>query len=310
MSAQALVNLPNALFNAENTIDDLLDQLDLLIIQQISSNSGTPTISSNAAELAAKYHLSTPGHKVRARLCLAACLELKIKYDDMLIISATSELLHNASLIHDDIQDKDEVRRGLETVWKKFGNNIAICAGDLLLSTAYGLLSNISEPRLLPKLIKIINERTASVIKGQCDDIEYKNKPINSVETYCRIAKAKSGALLGLPIELALILAEKDEYLNLARNAAGAFAIGYQVADDLNDIEKDSPEDGCAQSLNIVFVLSDAGSEQPIPEAIKLGEQSLSEAVRLAEKLPNALGALIIRLANQLQGQIKNERKC
>jgi geranylgeranyl pyrophosphate synthase len=310
MSAQALVNSPNELFGAEKAIDDLLKQLDHLIIQQISSNPRTSTSQTNAAELAAKYHLSTPGHQVRARLCLSACLELKINHDDMLIISATSELLHNASLIHDDIQDKDEVRRGLETVWKKFGENIAICAGDLLLSTAYGLLANISETKLLPKLIKIINERTASVIKGQCDDIAYKHKTIDSVETYCKIAKAKSGALLGLPIELALILAEKDEYLNLAKNAAGAFAVGYQVADDLNDIEKDASENGLPKSLNIVFVLSDAGSKNPIQDAIKLAEQSLSEAVRLAEKLPNALGTLMIRLANQLQGQIKYESKC
>jgi geranylgeranyl diphosphate synthase type II len=161
----------------------------------------------------------------------------------------------------------------------------------------------------LPKLIKTINERTASVIKGQCDDIEYKNKPINSVESYSRIAKAKSGALLGLPIELALILAEKDEYLNLAKNAAGAFAVGYQVADDLNDIEKDAPENGSSKSLNIVFVLSDAGSTNPVNEAIELAEQSLSEAVRLAEKLPHSLGDLLIKLAHQLQGQIKNESK-
>jgi geranylgeranyl pyrophosphate synthase len=307
MSAQALVNSPNALFSSEISLEDLLNQVDDFIVQHISSNKEISSNTINAAEYAAQYHLSTPGHKVRARLCLAACLELNIKYDDMLIISAASELLHNASLIHDDIQDMDEVRRGVETVWKKFGVNLAICAGDLLLSTAYGVLANISEPKLLPKLIKTINERTASVIKGQCDDIEYKNKPINSVDTYSIIAKAKSGALLGLPIELALILSGQDEYLNLAKNAAGAFALGYQVADDLNDIEKDASENGCNKSLNIVFVLSDAGSKNPINDAITLAEQSLSEAVRLAEKLPNDLGALLITLAHQLQGQIKHE---
>lgn len=307
MSAQALVNLPNEFLASEISHHELLNQVDELVIQHLSSSQDAISNKINSAEYAAKYHLATPGHKVRAKLCISACLELGIKYNDMLIISAVSELLHNASLIHDDIQDMDETRRGVETVWKKFGINIAICAGDLLLSTAYGVLSNISQPKLLPKLIKTINERTVSVIKGQCDDIEYKNKPINSVESYSGIAKAKSGALLGLPIELALILAEKDEYLNLAKNAAGCFAVGYQVADDLNDIEKDAPENGSSKSLNIVFVLSDAGSTSPVNEAIELAEQSLSEAVRLAEKLPHSLGDLLIKLAHQLQGQIKNE---
>jgi hypothetical protein len=85
--------------------------------------------------------------------------------------------------------------------------------------------------------------------------------------------------------------------------------VGYQVADDLNDIEKDAKENRNPKSLNIVFVLSDAGSTSPINDAIELAEQSLSVAVRLAEKLPNSLGADIIRLAHQLQGQIKHESK-
>jgi geranylgeranyl diphosphate synthase type II len=310
MSAQALVNLPNEFVATELSLDELLNELDHFIIKHISSIPEGKPNTINAAEYAAKYHLATPGHKVRARLCLAACLELNIKYNDMLIISAVSELLHNASLIHDDIQDKDEIRRGVETVWKKFGYNVAICAGDLLLSSAYGVLAGISEPNLLPKLITLISNRTSSVIKGQSEDIEYKNKPINSIETYLRIAKAKSGALLGLPIELALILSKQDMYLSLAQKATGAFAVGYQVIDDLNDIEKDTALAGQSKSLNIAFVLADSGSSNPLADAICLAEQSLSEAVALSEKLPHSLGSLIIKLAQQLQGQIHHDRAC
>ncbi len=310
MSAQALVNLPNEFLATEFSLDELLSQLDNFIIKHISSAPEGMPNTVNAAEYAAKYHLASPGHKVRARLCLAACIELNIKYNDMLIVSAVSELLHNASLIHDDIQDMDEMRRGVETVWKKFGYNVAICAGDLLLSSAYGVLAGISDPKLLPKLIKLISNRTSSVIKGQCDDIEYKNKPINSIETYIKIAKAKSGALLGLPIELALILSKQDAYLSLAQNATGAFAVGYQVIDDLNDIEKDAAVAGRSSSLNIAFVLADAHSSNPLADATALAEQYLSEAVDLAEKLPHSLGCLLIKLAHQLQGQVHHDRAC
>jgi len=310
MSAQALINLPNKFLASEMSLDELLNQVDDFVFNHLSSAVEAIPNKINAAECAAKYHLATPGHKVRARLCLAACLDLNIQYNDMLIISAVSELLHNASLIHDDIQDMDEMRRGIETVWKKFGSNVAICAGDLLLSSAYGVLAGISDPKLLPKLITLISMRTASVIKGQCDDIEYKSQPINSIETYKKIAIAKSGALLGLPIELALILANQDEYLSVAQNATSAFAIGYQVIDDLNDIEKDAPKDGSFKSLNIAFVLADANSSNPIADAMFLAEQSLSEAVILAAKLPQSLGVLLISLAHQLQGQIKHDRQC
>jgi len=310
MSAQALVNLTNEFLATEFSLDELLNQLDNFVIKHISSAPEGMPNTINAAEYAAKYHLASPGHKVRARLCLAACLELNIKYNDMLIISAVSELLHNASLIHDDIQDMDEMRRGMETVWKKFGYNVAICAGDLLLSSAYGVLAGISDPKLLPKLITLISNRTSSVIKGQCDDIEYKNKPINSIETYIKIAKAKSGALLGLPIELALILSKQDAYLSLAQNATGAFAVGYQVIDDLNDIEKDAAVAGRSSSLNIAFVLADAHSSDPLTDAASLAKQYLSEAVDLAEKLPHSLGSLLINLAHQLQGQVHHDRAC
>lgn len=310
MSAQALINLPNKFLAPEMSLDELLNQVDNFVFEHLFSALEATPVKINAVEYAAKYHLATSGHKVRARLCLAACLDLNIKYNDMLIISAVSELLHNASLIHDDIQDMDEMRRGVETVWKKFGSNVAICAGDLLLSSAYGVLAGISDPKLLPKLISLISMRTSAVIKGQCEDIEYKTKSINSIETYKKIVKAKSGALLGLPIELALILSNQDEYLSLAQNATSAFAIGYQVIDDLNDIEKDAPKDGSAKSLNIAFVLADANSSNPIADAWFLAEQSLSEAVLLAAKLPHSLGGLLISLAHQLQGQIKHDRQC
>jgi geranylgeranyl pyrophosphate synthase len=303
MSAQTLVNLPSLIFNTEISLDDLIVQVDDFIIKSVSSSEETEPSTINAAECATLYHLAKPGHKVRARLCLTACLELKVKYDDMLIISAVSELLHNASLIHDDIQDMDEVRRGSQTVWKKFGTNVAICAGDLLLSTAYGVLAGISETKLLPKLISIISRRTSAVIKGQCDDIEYKNKPINSVSNYVNIAIAKSGALLGLPIELALILSARDDLLSTAKSAVNA------MVDDLNDIEKDSASGGRSKSLNIVFVLTDSGSAQPIKDAIALAEQSLSDAIELSRKLPNLIGEQLINLANQLQGKIKYESR-
>ena len=309
MSAQTLVNLPSLIFNTEISLDDLIVQVDDFIIKSVSSSEEAEPSTINAAECATQYHLATLGHKVRARLCLTACLELKVKYDDMLIISAVSELLHNASLIHDDIQDMDEVRRGSQTVWKKYGTNVAICAGDLLLSTAYGVLAGISEPKLLPKLISIISRRTSAVIKGQCDDIEYKNKPINSVSNYVNIAIAKSGALLGLPIELALILSARDDLLSTAKSAVNAFAVGYQMVDDLNDIEKDSASGGRSKSLNIVFVLSDSGSTQPIQDSIALAEQSLSHAVELSKKLPYLIGEQLINLANQLQGKIKYESR-
>ena len=127
-------------------------------------------------------------------------------------MAAVCELLHNASLIHDDIQDKDTIRRDIESVWKKFGINVALCTGDFLLSAAYGVLANFSDVKLIPQLITTIHQRTYSVIAGQCADVSYQHQQLCSVSAYQKIAMAKSGALLSLPIELALLASYNSEF--------------------------------------------------------------------------------------------------
>jgi geranylgeranyl diphosphate synthase type II len=307
MTAQTLIKLSESSKGLDSSMDELIRQVDAFIDEQIFGTATESSLINNLALQAAKYHLDVPGQKVRMRLCLSACLELNVEHDDMLIISAVSELLHNASLIHDDIQDKDEVRRGQSTVWKKYGTNIAICAGDLLLSSAYSLLAGISNTKLLPIVISLVGTRTSSVIQGQSDDIECKANPIECIETYVRIAQAKSGALLGLPLELAIVLSSQNQYLEIVRKSVSAFSVAYQMADDLQDIEKDAPVNGQSKSLNVVHLLKDAGSLDPVESAIKLTEQYLLEAAQSAEMLPDSMSEHLLKMIQQIQTQVKND---
>ena len=219
-------------FPVEFSIDDLIQQADCLI-QNTFLKQADKSTQQNICIEAVKYHFDSPGHQVRAKTCLDACMKLGVEYDDMLILAAAAELLHNASLIHDDIQDEDEIRRGQPTVWKKYGVNIAICAGDLLISTAYGMLAGYSKTSVLPQIISSINRQARSAIEGQSLDVLFKNNPQLSLEQYVVIASQKSGALFSLPIELALVAAGKNDCIDLARKACSNFAVGYQIADDL-----------------------------------------------------------------------------
>jgi geranylgeranyl diphosphate synthase type II len=307
MTAQTLIKSTKSSKDLDLSMDELTRQVDAFINVQIFGAVTEITQINNLALQAAKYHLDVPGQKVRMRLCLTACLELNVEHDDMLIISAVSELLHNASLIHDDIQDKDEVRRGQITVWKKYGTNIAICAGDLLLSSAYSLLAGITNTKLLPIIISLVGRRTSSVIEGQSDDIECKTNPIQCIDTYVRIAKAKSGALLGLPLELAIVLSSQNQYLEIVRKSVSAFSVAYQMADDLQDIEKDDPANGQSKSLNVVHLLKDSGVMDPIQNAIKLTEQYLQEAAQSAEMLPDSMSEPLLKMIQQIHTQVKNE---
>ena len=303
MTNQTLNNQVTASFYASCSIEAMLQQVDSLIKNSYLKQS-VASKEQNIGFEAVNYHFNSSGQKVRAKLCLDACIKLAIPYDDMLILAATSELLHNASLIHDDIQDADEIRRGQPTVWKKYGINIAICAGDLLLSAAYGVLAAFGKTSLLPQLIFTINNQTMSAIEGQSLDIFFNNKPALSIEQYANIAIQKSGALLSLPIELALIAAQRNESIEIAKKACANFAIGYQIADDLEDVIRDSGYNSINQSVNIIFVLKELGVKNVHQKAASMCHQSLDDARYYAQQLPNNSGSFLIGIAEKLKAKI------
>lgn len=287
------------------SIDDVVQQVDCIIEKIYLKQDFLFQEQHNICIEAVKYHLDTPGQRVRARACLDVCMKLGVHYDDMLILAATSELLHNASLIHDDIQDEDEIRRGQPSVWKKYGTKIGICAGDLLISTAYGVLAGYSKTSQLPRIISRINNQTIAAIEGQSLDIIFKNNQKLSIEEYTNIATQKSGALLSLPIELAFIAAEREECLILVKQACANLAVGYQIADDLEDVIKDSGTNSTSASVNITFILKDMAYKEVQQSAIALCHQYLDDSIYYASKLPDNTGIFLIDLANTLKNKIR-----
>jgi geranylgeranyl pyrophosphate synthase len=256
----------------------------------------------SGAALAAAYHLGSGGQRVRGRLALSAGLALGLSRPDALCIAAAAELLHNASLVHDDLQDKDAQRHGQSAVWVKFGANVAVCTGDLMLSAAYAALCDVTMLHKLPALLASVHERTAGAIAGQCADLG--NQPgvaageVKDVATYTAIALGKSGALLSLPLELALLASGYGAWAQHARAAAEAFSVGYQVVDDLADVERDNQ----SGALNIVSVLQRAGTLAGAQaKARQFGLEHLNRAIALAGELPRESGALLVELSLKLR---------
>jgi geranylgeranyl diphosphate synthase type II len=299
ISNQASTNLYTSIF-----IEDVIQQVDC-IIQNTFLKQAVSSQEQNICTEAVTYHFNALGQQARAKTCLDACMKLGIQYDDMLILAAATELLHNASLIHDDIQDKDEIRRGQPAVWKKYGINIAICAGDFLLSAAYGMLEGYSKISQLPQLISTINKQARLAIEGQSLDVLFKNNPQLSLEQYVVIASKKSGALFSLPIELALVAAEQNDCIELARQASANFAVGYQIADDLEDIIKDAAQYHVSQSVNIAFVLKNLGYKNVQQQSVALCKQYLDKAIHDALQLPNDSGGTLVILAENIKNKIK-----
>jgi geranylgeranyl pyrophosphate synthase len=253
---------------------------------------------------AAAYHLSSGGRRIRAKLALSAGTALGLPPEDSVAIASCVELIHNASLVHDDMEDRQQFRRGVETVHAAYGFHVALCSGDLLLSAAYAALARFSNVLLLPELLSLVHARVAVVIGGQCARLVPIGDEDRDMTAYDAIASAKSGALLSLPLELALKGSSKGMWSEDARRAAEHFAIGYQIADDMEDLEQDREN----LSVNALLVI-EAASRCQINEALDIARshalKHLNKAGSLAGSLPNGSGGLLRKLAQELSHRLE-----
>jgi len=283
--------------------DALVLVQEKMLIAVRSLTCETADLASVVVEAAA-FHLECTGHQVRARIALGASQALGVELDNALTLAAAIELLHNASLVHDDLQDQDTERRGQQAVWVKYGANTAICAGDLLLSCSYGVLAQYQDPSCVGALLRRMHARTAQAVLGQSADLGYQDKELHDWAIYKQIVIAKSGALLSLPLELALIAAGQETACARACEAAQAFSLGYQIIDDLDDYASDQLR-ASGKVLNVLQVFgkkTNTASAQA--QALRLAREQLELSISLANALPSGSGMLLVQIAQKLLARL------
>jgi geranylgeranyl pyrophosphate synthase len=302
--------MPTPRLNCSELTDvKLVSLLEDVQARMLNATRCTQDLTSTPAHnvsLAVAYHLRSGGQQVRAKLALSAALSLGIQDSDAVCLAACAELLHNASLVHDDLQDGDLFRRGQPTLWSKYGENFAICCGDLLLSASYGVLCQLTRTDKLPAVLDMVHQRTSRAIAGQCADLSALDSHTDLVDQYIAIAKAKSGALLGLPLELGLLVAGYPESISVAKSAADHFAVGYQIIDDLQDHAADSKRASQQQvpppALNIVLLLEQQlGHDDPFAQASALAIDHLKQCEDYALQLPHHSGLLLISYCTKMR---------
>lgn len=288
--------------DTKKTAQTLAARVEERMYEAIQISSAESSVQIALPTQSAHYHLQGGGRRARAQLAIECGLALNVEASNIVAVAASSELIHNASLVHDDLQDNDPVRRGKAAVWSHFGNNVAVCTGDLMLSAAYGCLAPIHPIHVLPTLIAVLQKRIGQAIAGQCADLEFRNLPDLNIEHYINIAAAKSGALLSLPIELILYVAGSAEATNEAQRAARALAVGYQILDDLEDVETDAALTDAPRALNILNVLTKDGHAiaDVRGAACALAQSQLKLVDLHARRLPLDSGRTLLALASKL----------
>lgn len=233
-----------------------------------------------------RKHLASGGSRTRAQLALSAGQRLSLPDSVRFPIATAVELLHQASLIHDDIQDQDTLRRGQRAVWQFAGTASAICLGDDLIAAAFQELALIPAPynAHLARLVVMLSRGVSVMAAGQTLDGQWIKGTATSIDAYEQIVRHKSGPLLGLPVAMVLAVADgTDHDVTQILAAASSIGVAYQLADDLMDRDEDNNE-----RLNGYWVIAQYADSGIDPEILvrQRFDLHLEYAKQIASKLP------------------------
>jgi len=272
----ALQELLNEIKKRSEVVNNALNSLDL----------GEPEGLYNAS-----FHLIKAGGKrLRPVLTLLSCEAIGRDWKPILPSAIAIELIHNFTLIHDDIMDRDEYRRGVPTVHKLFGEATAILAGDTLFAKAFEILSRCEvDARNLVKAVEIVADVCVKICEGQYMDMEFERREDVSVEEYLKMVEKKTAVLIACSCSLPAILYGEGKYVEPLWNFGLNCGIGFQIHDDVLDIvgEEKIGKDWCSDLVEgkktIVYLKArEMGVEI---EIFGKGKASDEEKRRAVEKL-------------------------
>lgn len=197
-----------------------------------------------------RYILSLGGKRIRPNLVLLSCGLCGGDPEEALHAGLSIELVHNFTLIHDDIMDKAETRRGKPSIHKKWNVSTAILSGDVMFAYAFDQLYYYGHSSRYDKneFLKL-NEKFISAVKivceGQARDLEFEERTDVTIEEYVEMITAKTAALLQCSMEMGAIIAKaSDEAFQKAGIIGLEAGIAFQIQDDLLDVIADPDKFG------------------------------------------------------------------
>ena len=216
----------NSYLDLKNSVDDKLILVDEKIKSKLVSRV-------NLVDEMTKYHLRTGGKRLRALLTLGSsklCGYSKGSRD--VNLAACVELIHAATLMHDDVIDNGEIRRGKKTLNNIWGNKSAILVGDYLLSRCFEMM--VEDGSL--EILKLLSTTSAEISQGEVLQLQYQGEVDMLEETYFKIISAKTASLFAAAAKVGSILSNKENKIKDALEFYGKnLGLTFQIADDTLD---------------------------------------------------------------------------
>ncbi|MEI6062299.1 MAG: polyprenyl synthetase family protein [Bacteroidota bacterium] len=182
------------------------------------------------------YTLGLGGKRLRPLLVLASCQMFGGDINDAINPAIGIELFHNFTLLHDDIMDAAPLRRGKETVYKKWNSNVAILAGDTMFALANKYMLRTRQ-QAISQVVELFNQTAIEVCEGQQYDMDYENRPDVTIDDYMEMIRLKTAVLLAASLKTGAIIAgagtvDCDHIYDFGIN----IGLAFQLKDDLLDV--------------------------------------------------------------------------
>lgn len=187
-----------------------------------------------------EYILEAGGKRVRPLLCLMACNLFSDSVDKAIDAARAVEVFHNFTLMHDDIMDKAEMRRGRPVVHKVWNENTAILSGDAMLVEAYKLVSRVPAD-VMPEVLNLFSTTASEVCEGQQYDMEFESRESVSKSEYMEMIRLKTAVLLACSLKMGALCGGANKHDADALYDFGInMGLAFQLRDDYLDTFGDS----------------------------------------------------------------------
>ena len=209
----------------KNLISAELEELELNLINSISSDVQLATEVS-------RYIVSSGGKRIRPVICILVARALNYPGSELIRLASSIELLHTATLIHDDVVDESLLRRGKESIQTKWDNAHGVLVGDFVYSKAFQLMASFDNP----EIIRALANATNRISEGEVLQLSLKNETSLIKKDYFEIIERKTAELFKVSaLTSGILSSSSDEQLKSLEKFSTSLGVAFQIQDDILD---------------------------------------------------------------------------
>jgi len=252
--------------NIQSLTQDDMSEVNNLIYSQI--NSDVALINQLGI-----YIVNAGGKRMRPMLTVLAARAFDYQGDEHISIAAIIEFIHTATLLHDDVVDESNMRRGRETANALFGNSASVLVGDFLYTRSFQMMTKLGNM----KIMDILSDATNIVAEGEVLLLMNCNDPDTTEESYFEVIYCKTAKLFEAATRLAAVIAGQDEKVEKAMQEYGKYlGTAFQLVDDIMDYTADAK----AMGKNVGDDLAEGKPTLPLLYAMKHGNEQQKQLIR------------------------------